>query len=187
MYNHWQFEHPINIRIFNEYGSLIEAEDGIVYLQSRATFSIEVSNNHHERVAVRLLVDGQNPLGPNRAAMYVLVPDESILVKGWRTGDTSVRRFVATDNPIASMAVQQGTPDQAGQISVTAWLERPPRKCIQCAASLEGTPKGQNTLRGFGPFAGVGVGEETAATQLTKTKFRPGKLVFFRTLQIVVS
>lgn len=102
------------------------------YLQARegASYSIVLRNVTTRRIGVVLAVDGLNVVngrpssGSRHEDMYVLDPNETTVVRGWRTSLDEVRRFVFVDEA-RSYAERTGQANaDMGWIRVTSFREQ---------------------------------------------------------------
>ncbi len=99
-------------------------------------YSVRLSNDTAERVAVALAIDGLNSVDAKHTAAvdatkWVLGPYESIVVQGWQIGPERARRFLFTTEE-RSYGEWLGDTRNLGVISAVAFAERryaatPPR------------------------------------------------------------
>jgi hypothetical protein len=93
-----------------------------------ANYAVEIHNRMDERVLAVASVDGVNVISGETARWdqtgYVLRPDETYQITGWRKSDTEVAAFTFTESP-NSYAELTGRPGNVGVIGVALFLERP--------------------------------------------------------------
>ena len=101
-----------------------------IYVEARRgkTYSIRLSNDGSERVAVALAVDGLNTIdgthsSAERAAKWVLGPYEVVDVTGWQVSTDKARRFVFTSEE-RSYGAWMGDTRNLGVISAAVFAER---------------------------------------------------------------
>jgi hypothetical protein len=96
-------------------------------------YSIQVTNNSGERVAVLMSVDGLNVVSgqksslSNQEGMYVLGPWSSATISGWRTSLNDVRRFVFVDEERSYASRTDQANGDMGWIRVLSFREQPQR------------------------------------------------------------
>ena len=92
-----------------------------------ANYAVEIHNRMDERVLAVASVDGVNVISGDTAKWdqtgYVLRPDETYQITGWRKSDTEVAAFTFTESP-NSYAELTGRPGNVGVIGVALFLER---------------------------------------------------------------
>ena len=92
-----------------------------------ANYAVEIHNRMGERVLAVASVDGVNVISGDTAKWdqtgYVLRPDETYQITGWRKSDTEVAAFTFTESP-NSYAELTGRPGNVGVIGVALFLER---------------------------------------------------------------
>lgn len=105
---------------------------GRQYLQAHKgkEYSIRLSNDSAERVAVALAVDGLNTIDGKRstaseASKWVIGPWESISVDGWQVNSNEARRFVFTSEE-KSYGAWRGETRNLGVIDAVVFGERTP-------------------------------------------------------------
>ena len=93
-----------------------------------ANYAVEIHNRLGERVLAVTSVDGVNVVSGETANWnqtgYVLNPEETYQITGWRKSDTEVAAFTFTDSP-NSYAELTGRPANVGVIGVAIFRERP--------------------------------------------------------------
>jgi hypothetical protein len=93
-----------------------------------ANYAVEIHNRMDEQVLAVASVDGVNVISGETAKWdqtgYVLRPDETYQITGWRKSDTEVAAFTFTESP-NSYAELTGRPVNVGVIGVALFLERP--------------------------------------------------------------
>ncbi len=101
-----------------------------IYVEARRgkTYSIRLSNDSSERVAVALAVDGLNTIDGTHgsaleAAKWVLGPYEVVDVTGWQVSSAKARRFVFTSEE-RSYGAWVGDTRNLGVISAAVFGER---------------------------------------------------------------
>lgn len=105
-------------------------KDGTPWVEARKgkEYSIRLSNDSGERVAVALAVDGLNPIDGQHtsalaAAKWVLGPWEAITVDGWQVSGSRARRFVFTAEE-QSYGAFRGDTRNLGNIEAVVFAER---------------------------------------------------------------
>lgn len=93
-----------------------------------ANYAVEIHNRLGERVLAVASVDGVNVVSGETANWnqtgYVLNPEETYQITGWRKSDTEIAAFTFTDSP-NSYAELTGRPANVGVIGVAIFRERP--------------------------------------------------------------
>jgi len=93
-----------------------------------AHYALEIHNRLGERVLAVTSVDGVNVVSGESASWdqtgYVLDPEETCHITGWRKSDTEVAAFTFTDSS-NSYAQLTGRPANVGVIGVAIFRERP--------------------------------------------------------------
>lgn len=135
---------------------LYRAPDGSdrFYLQAspHARYALRLSSRTHERLGVRITVDGLNVIsgaredGPrawNPGRMYVLGPWDSLDVRGWRASLEEVRQFTFVDEE-RSYAARSGKADaRMGWIEVAVYRERRPHARVDAPRDDAGSAGGR--------------------------------------------
>jgi len=96
-------------------------------------YSLQVTNNSGERVAVLISVDGLNVVSgqasnlSNHEGMYVLNPWSTATISGWRISLNEVRRFVFVDEEHSYASRTDQANGDMGWIRVLSFREQPQR------------------------------------------------------------
>lgn len=104
-------------------GRYVEARPG-------AEYELRITNPTSGRVAVALSVDGLNTIdarrtAPRDASQWVILPYQSISIRGWQVTSERARRFTFTTRR-DSYAARLGDSGEAGVISAVIYRERTP-------------------------------------------------------------
>ena len=137
-------------------------------------YSIQVTNNSGERVAVLMSVDGLNVVSgqksnlSNQEGMYVLGPWSTATISGWRTSLNEVRRFVFVDEERSYASRTDQANGDMGWIRVLSFREQPQRVTwrddLRREPSSEGGAKSQAAPKpSAGDLRANGTREEDSA------------------------
>lgn len=104
-------------------------ERSVRFSKAETEYSIRITNLGSYRVLAVVSVDGLSAMSRRPATAedggYIIRPDESYTITGWRLDNSSVRAFTVT-SPSESEAAKHGLAHLAGTISVTAIAEDVP-------------------------------------------------------------
>jgi len=114
--------------------SLYPAPDGSgrYYLEARegARYAVRIANRSQARLGVRLSVDGLDAISGERVPdlrvpgrMYVIGPGQSVVVQGWRTSLSEVRRFTFVDEGVSYAARSGQANGKMGWLEVAVFRE----------------------------------------------------------------
>jgi hypothetical protein len=89
-------------------------------------FTIKVRNNHPTRVHAAVMVDGVGVVSGKSGDLkgYILEPYSSYEVKGWRTSNEEVARFIFETKSGSYSKAVKGNDAQCGVITVVAYAEK---------------------------------------------------------------
>lgn len=157
-------------------------------------YSLKVTNTEHRKILVVVTVDGLNVVdgapGSSGGAGFVIGPNASYTIDGWRTSLEEVAAFRMT-HAQESYAAGKGHPSNVGVIGMAVFGEknyRPapmPRPATMAVNRhgddyLMGGDKSSGTMRSA--FAGTGFGE-TRESRVTTTSFERGLMLDCHTIR----
>lgn len=126
-----------------------------------AEYEIRVWNHGPRRIAALVGVDGLSvitgkPVSDDQLG-YLVDPQRSVLIKGWRRNLDTVAAFTFNKGE-DSYASRMGYPEKIGHISLLAIEEAAPRPRILYEAKDKAEPAPASSLRRAGGYGGTGTG-----------------------------
>jgi hypothetical protein len=157
------------------------------YLEARRgeNYSIVVRNTMPERIGVVIAVDGRNIISgkksylSNNEMMYVVGPDDSVKLEGWRTDDSAVHKFYFTDVTDSYSVRTFGDTSAMGLISVAVFREKDRPLMFHDSPHMEnppapsaGAPAEGSSKRYKSESAGTGFGDRKYSP-VVRVEFAP--------------
>ena len=157
------------------------------YLEARRgeNYSIVVRNTMPERIGVVIAVDGRNIISgkksylSNNEMMYVVGPDDSVKLEGWRTDDSAVHKFYFTDVTDSYSVRTFGDTSAMGLISVAVFREKDRPLMFHDSPHMEnapapsaGAPGESSSKRYKSESAGTGFGDRKYSP-VVRVEFAP--------------
>jgi hypothetical protein len=127
----------------------------------RAEYALRVWNHGPRRVAAIVSVDGLSVISGKPASAespgYLVEPNGSIVIKGWRRNLETVAAFSFQEHE-QSYATLTGYPENVGVIGLLAVEERAPVRPWRPRAEFEKKEAAPSALRAAGEVGGIGTG-----------------------------
>lgn len=142
------------------------------YLEARRgeNYSILVTNNMPERVAVVIAADGRNVITgrksylANNERMYIVNPHSATRLEGWRTDSNTVHRFYFTDIRDSYSVRTFGDTSALGVIAVAVYREKDRPEMLsrsEMTRQKAPAPSRGASKESDGRAAGTGFGDST--------------------------
>lgn len=125
----------VNGRTLSRIGNTFEVE------KHGVSYEIKISNSSAHKVCVVVSVDGLSVMNGEEAndngIGYLVEPHDSIVIKGWRRGDSEVAQFTFTDEQSSYAGITKNSQDKYwGTIMVVAYPEKQRPKVTYRPASI---------------------------------------------------